>query len=468
MTPYWVARVGLGLLAAGVAGGCTSTASTVAAPSPLKCAVTAAVSPTTVGAGGGVVTARVSAARECAWTASSGASWIAIASGRSGQGDGTVTYEVTANPTTVPRRAGVGINDERVELAQEGTGCQFALDSPSATFGAQGGPTTVSVIAPSSCEWTASSQAAWILVISGAAGSGGGTVGVAVDVNAGPARSGAIVIAGHSFDVTQAGASATPACTFDIAPTAQVIAATGTSLDVAVSTAGACAWTATSASPWMTVTGGGSGAGSGTVALSVAANLSTEPRTGNATIAGRLFTVQQAAAVGSCTYLVEPTSASVAAAGGSLAITVGTAAGCAWSASSNVSWLFPASSGGTGPATVSVTVDANAGTTARSGMLLIAGQTVHVNQAVAAPVCGYVIDPTQASVPSSGGSLAVTVQAPVGCAWTAVSSDGWIAVDIGDTGTGSGTVQLNVKKKSGNNQRTGHVTIAGLILTITQ
>jgi hypothetical protein len=468
MTPHWVAHAGLGLLAAGIAAGCTSAASTITAPLPLKCAVTAAVSPTTVGAGGGVVTATVSAARECAWTASSGASWIAIASGRTGQGDGTVTYEVAANPMSVPRRAGVGINDERVELAQDATACQFALDPPGAAFGAQGGPTTVSVTAPSLCQWTASSQAAWILVIFGAAGSGEATVGVTVDVNTGPARSGAIVIAGHSFDVAQAGASATPDCTFAITPTAQAVAATGESLVVAVSTVGECAWTATSASPWLTVTGGGSGAGPGTVGLSVAANLSTEPRTSSATIAGQLFTVQQAAAIGSCIYLVAPTSASVTAAEGSLSITVSTTAGCAWGATSSEPWLSAVPSGGTGPGTVSVTVNANAETNARSGTLVIAGQIVQVDQAAAAPVCGYVIDPTQASVQSGGGSLAVTVQAPVGCAWTAVSNDGWIEVDVGSTGTGDGTVQLSVRRHRGNNQRTGTVTIAGQIFTITQ
>jgi hypothetical protein len=468
MTPQWVLRAGIALLAAGIAAGCTSSTSTTAAPSPLKCAVTAALSPTTVGPGGGVVTATVSAARECAWTASSEASWIAITAGRTGQGDGTVTYEVAANPMSVPRRAGVAVNDERVELAQEAVVCQFTLDPTSADFGSQGGSTTVSVTAPSSCAWTATSQAAWIQVISGAAGSGGGTVGIAVDANAGPARTGTVTIAGHTFSVEQAGASAGPGCTFAIAPTAQTIGAGGGSLAVTVSTAGECAWTATSASAWLTVTGGSSGTGPGTVALEVAPNLSAAPRTGSATIAGELFTVQQEAAVISCTYLVAPTSASVTAGGEALTFAVGTTAGCAWDATSNEPWLSASPSSGTGPGTVDVVVAANTGTDSRSGTVVIAGQTVQVDQAGTASLCSYVIDPTQASVPSAGGSLDVDVQAPVGCVWTAISNDGWIDVVAGSAGTGDGTVELNVRRHHGENERTGTVTIAGQTFTVTQ
>lgn len=468
MTPHWVLHAGVALLAAGIAAGCTSSTSTTAAPSPLKCAVAAALSPTTVGPGGGVVTATVSAARECAWTASSEASWIAITAGRTGQGDGTVTYEVAANPMSVPRSAGVAVNDERVELAQEAAACQFTLDPTSANFPTQGGSTTVSVAAPSSCAWTASSQAAWIQVISGAAGSGGGTVGIAVDANTGPARSGAVVIAGRTVSVGQAGASADPGCTFAIAPAAQTIGAVGGSLAVAVTTTGECAWTASSAVPWLTVTGGGSGTGPGTVALEVAPNLSAEPRTGSATIAGELFTVQQEAAVISCAYLVAPASASVTAGGEALAFAVTTTAGCAWDTTSNEPWLSASPSSGTGPGTVDVVVAANTGTDPRSGTVVIAGQTAQVDQAGAAPACSYVIDPTQASVPAAGGSVDVGVQSLAGCAWTAISNAGWIEVVAGSTGTGDGSVELDVRRHRGDNQRTGTVTIAGQTFTVTQ
>ena len=65
-------------------------------------------------------------------------------------------------------------------------------------------------------------------------------------------------------------------------------------LDVNVTTASGCAWTAVSDAPWITVTQGGSGSGNGTVRLSVAANALPEARTGTVRVAEVIVTVTQA------------------------------------------------------------------------------------------------------------------------------------------------------------------------------
>ena len=67
---------------------------------------------------------------------------------------------------------------------------------------------TVAVTAGDGCEWTASSNAAWITVTAGASGSGNGTVAFSVAPNPGAARTGTISIAGHTFTVNQAAAAA--------------------------------------------------------------------------------------------------------------------------------------------------------------------------------------------------------------------------------------------------------------------
>jgi len=59
--------------------------------------------------------------------------------------------------------------------------------------------------------------------------------------------------------------------------------------------AAACAWTALSNAPWLTVTSGAPGTGNGTVGFSIAANSATSPRSGTLTIAGNTFTANQAA-----------------------------------------------------------------------------------------------------------------------------------------------------------------------------
>ncbi len=84
-----------------------------------------------------------------------------------------------------------------------GTNCTYSINPTSQSFVAVGGTGSVAVTAGSGCGWTATSNAAWITVTSGASGNGNGTVSYSVAVNTGAARSGAITIAGQTFTVTQ-------------------------------------------------------------------------------------------------------------------------------------------------------------------------------------------------------------------------------------------------------------------------
>ena len=84
---------------------------------------------------------------------------------------------------------------------------------------------------------------------------------------------------------------------------------------------------------------------------------------------------------GSCSFSINPTSASFAAAGGTQSVTVTTQAGCNWTAASNNSFITVTSgASGSGSGTVNYSVAANT-STARSGSLTIAGLTHSVSQA---------------------------------------------------------------------------------------
>lgn len=85
------------------------------------------------------------------------------------------------------------------------TGCVTALNPSGASIGSGGGTGTIPVIATAGCAWTAASNAAWINITSGAAGSGNGTVGYTVAANPGPQRTGTITVAGQTFTVTEWG-----------------------------------------------------------------------------------------------------------------------------------------------------------------------------------------------------------------------------------------------------------------------
>ncbi len=77
-----------------------------------------------------------------------------------------------------------------------------ALSPAGRAIGSVGGTGVVSL--RSLCSWTAASNAAWITITSPASGSGNGEIAYKVAPNTGPARSGAITVAGQTFTITQA------------------------------------------------------------------------------------------------------------------------------------------------------------------------------------------------------------------------------------------------------------------------
>ena len=147
---------------------------------------------------------------------------------------------------------------------------------------------------------------------------------------------------------------------------------------------------------------------------------------------------------------------------------------CGWQATSNDAWVqVTAPPSYIGDGTVDYSVDANPTGLARAGTITIADQTTGgagttftVNQDPAP--CTFGLTPTSASFAGVGGSDSVTVTTLVGCAWTAVSNDGWITVDGGTPGSGSGTVLYSVAANAGSAARSGSMTIGGTSFTVTQ
>jgi hypothetical protein len=76
--------------------------------------------------------------------------------------------------------------------------------------------------------------------------------------------------------------------------------------------------------------------------------------------------------------------------------------------------------------------------------------------------------PYAGSGSGSAGNGVVTVSAPAGTAWSAVSNVPWITVATGATGTGNGSVTFSVAANATGAQRVGTLTVAGRIFTVTQ
>jgi hypothetical protein len=201
------------------------------------------------------------------------------------------------------------------------------------------------------------------------------------------------------------------------------------------------------------------------VRFNVSAN-NGNARSGNITIAGQTFTVNQAAAPPSCSFSIAPNNQSIGAGGGNgVSVAVSTSAGCTWNAQSNDTWITLLSGAtGTGAGAVTFRVAANT-SPARTGTLTIAGRTFTVNQASG---CSYSIDPKKQSINENGGTgTPIAVSAGAGCTWTATSNDSWLTITSGATGSGNGTVRFNIAANSGK-KRTGTLTVANQTFTVDQ
>ena len=236
--------------------------------------------------GAGSVTLTTTSA--CTWTAvSNNPSFINITSGSSGSGNGTVNYSVGAN--TGPARMGTMTIAAQTFTVTQDSGCIFMLGSTNQNFVAAGGMNSVFVMTATGCTWNAVSNAGFITIDSGSSGSGNGTVNYSVSANTGPARMGAMTIAGITFTVTQ-----DPGCAFTLDRDHQSFAGNGGNGTVNVTASdAACAWTASTASTFIHTTSGAASTGTGAVQYSVDANPGSTIRSDTITIAGHTFTVYQ-------------------------------------------------------------------------------------------------------------------------------------------------------------------------------
>jgi hypothetical protein len=435
---------------------CGSSTQTVTAPQPVKCGLQLQADSSAFSAAGGTGTLRVSASRECVWSARSDAAWLSLAVPVEGQGDGTLKFDVAANNEPAARTGGVTVNDQRLSVSQQGRPCEFRLSSTREQVEAAGGDRTLEVRASSGqCDWTARAEVPWIAITGGSRGTGTGSVTFRVDAVSGPPRTGTLTVAGQVVSVEQG-----TGCTFSLGATSFVAPASGATVDVAVSAPPGCAWTAVSHVPWIAITAGATGSGSGVVGLRVGATEGPS-RTGTLTIAGRSVTVEQSRG---CSYVVGPSTRSVPASGGSGVVSVQTAAGCPWSAASTADWITIASgANGVGPGDVQFTVVASNGP-ARTGAIRIGDQTVTINQGSG---CAVSTDPSSLPVPASGGTSAVQVTSAAGCPWSASSNAPWVTITGGSSGSGNGQVQLAIAANSGP-ARQASLTIGGRAFLVSQ
>lgn len=413
----------------------------------------------------------VTAPSGCSWTASSNQSWATIVSGTSGIGSGIVYVLVGDDATPGTRSATLTIGGQNVTLRQRPGSCAYNIFSPnSSVVPGSGGTVSFGIIAAPGCEWNiTNNDPAAITLVSGASGTGNGTVTLTVSPNLGPNSRTFIIgsLQGNTETISQAGTTA-PAvvATITSAPPGASIAVTGTGcIPGTYATPANLTWNANTnctvsfTTPQTiigsqytffsaTVNGGPS-----TVANPLTVNSGTSALAINATF------------LAPCTYSLTPSSQSFSASGGLGFFTVNTGPTCRWSPVASSGWITILPSGSNGTGKVNYAVAANSSGIGRFGFIAVGGQQYNISEAGFS--CSYSIGPTFASPSNTGGNISVSVSAPSGCPWTTVSNARWLTVNSGASGSGGGVVVLRAAPNAGG-PRSGTATIAGQTFSVTQ
>ena len=171
----------------------------------------------------------------CPWTASSNQNWASILTGATGSGTGVVYVLLNVNTTGATRTATLTIAGQAVTLNQLPTSCGGeSFSTGSITVPASGGTLVLNVVAPSTCAWNLlNNDPNAITIVSGASGTGNGTVTLSVKPNLGPNTRTFFfnIQQGSNETISQAGTTA-PAVvsTITSTPTGASITVTGSGL----------------------------------------------------------------------------------------------------------------------------------------------------------------------------------------------------------------------------------------------
>jgi hypothetical protein len=123
-----------------------------------------------------------------------------------GDGNKYITPTVANGKVYVGTTNGVGVFGP--------LGCTYTISSNSESFSASAGGDSINVTAPSGCTWTVINTSNFIVVTGGAPGNGNGSVSFTIPADPGISRAGTLVIAGHTFTLTQTGEITTSGLAF--------------------------------------------------------------------------------------------------------------------------------------------------------------------------------------------------------------------------------------------------------------
>lgn len=357
---------------------------------------------------GGTGSVQVTTVGTCPWTSSSSLNWVSITTGSSGQGNGTITYQVAANTAPAARSGTLTLAGQKFTISQGGTG----------------GTCTVMPVLPGQ-------------VVNGALTSGDCLSTF---------RGGGMFADRYSFAGTTGQMVAILLNSPDYYNYVYLIGPDGTE----ISSQG---WSNTSRIPYY----------SGFLRLPSNGTYIIEVTSASSNITGN-YTFSLSSGSAGCTYAITPASQTMSAGGGNGSVSVTAGEGCIWQAISMTSWIsITSGTSGNGNGTVNYTVAVNANTSSRSGTLLFGDKSLTISQSGCSSIA-----PTGQGFNAEGGSGNIQVTTVGDCTWTSSSSLDWVSITAGSSGRGNGSISYNVASNSASVARSGTITAAGQAFTVSQ
>jgi len=252
------------------------------------------------------------------------------------------------------------------------------LSAASINFPAAGGSGSVNLTIGSAAVWSASSDSAWLTLVSTNSGFGSATINYSVSPNGTITnRTGTLTIAGIPYTVTQSGrgVTVTGGTSFGFGPD-------GGLGSFNIASENNASWAVSNTNSWITIASGGSGTAPGTCMFVVSPYGSPlVARTGFMYVGSNVIAVTQSGYTASVSPLVNISAAN----GGSQSVTVSVPSGAIWSAIAQVPWItIIGGQSQSGSGNLTYIISGNAGGT-RSGTIIVAGQVVTITQNSANP-----------------------------------------------------------------------------------
>ena len=358
-----------------------------------------------------------------AWTVSNDASWLTL-SRTSGDGNATITATMEENRTSSSRTAVLtfrcGNKTETVPIEQEKTDWITATRSGS----------TIRVEANG--YWTAAEDASW-LTLSQPSGNGRPSITMRMEDNVGSNA--------RMTDVyfTCGTASTSVSITQD---KQDVLSASIVGNRISVESNGS--WTVTDDASWLTL-GCANGTGNAYITMTMEANTTSSARTAR-------ITIRCGSETQTLTFRQEKTdSLSVSDSGSGNTRTITVTSNGSWTATENAAWLTLSKTSGTGNASITVTLQPNTTSSARTAPITFTCGSVTKTLSITQ------VKEDTLNVSTSGNGDTRTITVVSNGNWTATDNASWLTLSK-TSGSGNESITATLQPNTGTSRRTATVT----------